>query len=205
MLIGLTGGIASGKSTAVKYLQRLGAKTIDSDKIAHQVLEPGNEGYRRVVKEFGEEILDKHGEIDRKRLGKMVFSSPTLLSKLEDLTHPLIIAEIKEKARLLQQKSENPVVLDAPLLFEKDLDSMVDEVWVVYVRPEIQLKRLMARDNLSEEEARARINAQLPLEQKRCLADRVLDNSGTEEDLQQQIENFWLEICKECGRRSFLD
>ncbi|MEC9488164.1 MAG: dephospho-CoA kinase [Halanaerobium sp.] len=194
MLVGLTGGIASGKSTAVKYLQELGARVIDSDEIAHELLRPGQKSYQKVIQEFGTDIVDRRGRIDRKKLGQIVFANPALLSKLEDLTHPLIIEEINDRVKIMEESEDSPIILDAPLLFETNLDNIVDQVWVVYVQPDIQLKRLLQRDDLTEKEAKNRIDAQLSLDEKKRLADHVLDNSGSKQELKEQIERLWAEL-----------
>ena len=193
MIIGLTGGIASGKSTVSNYLAELGAIIIDADKIAHEIMEKGKTAYWQVIEAFGREILAENGEIDRSRLGKIVFNNLEKKKILEEITHPQVIREMREKIE--EYRAENKViVLDVPLLFEAGLDSMVDETWVVYVDRETQLQRLMARDGLSYEEANKRIQAQMSLEKKRDLADFVINNKGNIEDLKRQVLLKWREI-----------
>lgn len=193
MIIGLTGGIASGKSTVSNYLAELGAIIIDADKIAHEIMEKGKTAYWQVIEAFGREILAENGEIDRSRLGKIVFNNLEKKKILEEITHPQVIREMREKIE--EYRAENKViVLDVPLLFEAGLDSMVDETWVVYVDRETQLQRLMARDGLSYEEANKRIQAQMSLEKKRVLADFVINNKGNIEDLKRQVLLKWREI-----------
>lgn len=193
MIIGLTGGIASGKSTVSAYLAELGAIIIDADKIAHEIMEKGKTAYWQVIEAFGREILAENGEIDRSRLGKIVFNNLEKKKILEEITHPQVIREMREKIE--EYRAENKViVLDVPLLFEAGLDSMVDETWVVYVDRETQLQRLIARDGLSYEEANKRIQAQMSLEKKRVLADFVINNKGNIEDLKRQVLLKWREI-----------
>lgn len=193
MIIGLTGGIASGKSTVSNYLAELGAIIIDADKIAHEIMEKGKTAYWQVIEAFGREILAENGEIDRSRLGKIVFNNLEKKKILEEITHPQVIREMREKIE--EYRAENKViVLDVPLLFEAGLDSMVDETWVVYVDRETQLQRLIARDGLSYEEANKRIQAQMSLEKKRDLADFVINNKGNIEDLKRQVLLKWREI-----------
>lgn len=193
MIIGLTGGIASGKSTVSNYLAELGAIIIDADKIAHEIMEKGKTAYWQVIEAFGREILAENGEIDRSRLGKIVFNNLEKKKILEEITHPQVIREMREKIE--EYRAENKViVLDVPLLFEAGLDIMVDETWVVYVDRETQLQRLIARDGLSYEEANKRIQAQMSLEKKRVLADFVINNKGNIEDLKRQVLLKWREI-----------
>jgi len=193
MIIGLTGGIASGKSTVSNYLAELGAIIIDADKIAHEIMEKGKPAYWQVIEAFGRGILAENGEIDRSRLGKIVFNDPEQKKTLEEITHPQVIREMREKIE--EYRAENKViVLDIPLLFEAGLEFMVDEIWVVYVDRETQLQRLMARDGLSYQEANIRIQAQMSLEEKRELADFLIDNRSTIEDLKRKVLLKWREI-----------
>ncbi len=192
-IIGITGGIASGKTTVSNILRGKGAVIIDADIIAHQILEKGKEGWEEVKDFFGKEILQENGAIDRSYLGKIVFDNKEKLKKLEEITHPLIMQEIDnrlEKARL-NNIDKKPVFLDAALLFETGLDRLVDEVWVVYVDETTQLERLMNRDNLPQAEAEKRIEAQLSLKKKKELADLVIDNSGDFNQLKRKINVLW--------------
>lgn len=196
-VIGLTGGIASGKSLVSRLLRELGALVIDADQIAREVVEPGKPAYHSILREFGNQVLNPDGSLNRQALGRLVFSDPRKLERLNQITHPLIIAEIQKllkSYRLLFP--EKAVVLDAPLLYEAGLESIVDEVWVVYVDYPTQLQRLMERDGLTREEARRRIEAQLPLEEKVKRADRVIDNRGTPEETALQVRKLWNEIAK---------
>jgi len=190
MIIGLTGGIASGKTTVSKILKQMGIKVISADDIAHKKIKKGEKGWRRVIDEFGEEILQDDGEIDRKKLGKIVFNNQQQRKKLEQLTHPLIITEIKEKINK-HNKSEEHLVIEAPLLYETGLEDNMDQIWVVYVDRKTQIERLMKRNNFTQKEAEQRIDSQLSLEQKKQKADIVIDNRGRKEDLKNKVKKFW--------------
>ena len=164
MLIGLTGGIATGKSTVCKILKDLGVEIIDADQIAHNVLK-NKEVVKNIKKEFGFHILDDNGEIDRKKLGQVVFNDQKKLKKLESFTHPKIFEIIKNRLEVLDTDNKL-VVLDAPLLFEVALDKEVDETWVIYADKKTQIKRIVKRDNLTKKEAEKRIDTQMPLNKK---------------------------------------
>ena len=186
-VIGLTGGIASGKSTVSQILREYGFVIIDADQIAREILNPGKPAYQQVVAAFGRDILKEDGEIDRTRLGKIVFTDPEKLTLLNQITHPEVAKEIKRRILELKEAGVIRIVLDIPLLFEAKMNSMADAVWVVYVPEEEQLKRLMARNGFTREEALARIRAQMPLREKAKLADVVIDNSGSIEKTRAQI------------------
>lgn len=193
-VIGLTGGIASGKSLVSRQLQRLGAIVIDADQIARDVVAPGGPTWEAITREFGRSIIDNAGSLDRKALGRLVFSDPDKLEKLNRTTHPQILSEIERLMQSYRASNKGIVVLDAPLLFETGLNKSVDEVWVVLVDFQNQLKRLMKRDGLTELEARSRILLQIPLEEKVRQADRVIDNRGTPEETEQQTRLAWQQI-----------
>lgn len=188
LLIGLTGGIATGKSTVCKILKDLGLKIIDADQIAHQVL-TNKEVKKNIKNEFGSQLINENGKIDRKKLGKMVFDDHDKLKKLESFTHPKIFEIINSKLQDLDTENEL-IVLDAPLLFETSLDKKVDEIWVIYASKEIQIKRIMARDKLSKKEAQKRIDAQMPLMEKVKRADVVIDNEGSLMSLREKIKKL---------------
>lgn len=187
-LIGLTGGIASGKSLVSRQLQELGAMVIDADQIAREVVQPGRPGWELIVREFGRSFIDRDGGLDRKALGRLVFHNPQALEKLNRITHPLILAEIDRRLQAYRSGPEGIAVLDAPLLLETGLDRFVDEVWVVLVDHQTQVKRLMERDWLTEQEAGQRIRLQIPLEEKASRADRVIDNRGLPEETERQVK-----------------
>ncbi|SNS85168.1 dephospho-CoA kinase [Anaerovirgula multivorans] len=196
--IGLTGGIASGKTTVSNTLRELGAVIIDADKIAREVVEKGKPAYVDIVSYFGEEILLKNDQLDRKKLGSIVFSNPCHLEKLNQFTHPRIFKAIDKKINYYKQNQSNRVIiLDAALLIETDLKNKVDEVWIVVVPKILQIQRLMERDGLSFEEANQRIKSQMPTEKKIPFADRLINNSGDLEELIKQVKKIWGMIMRE--------
>ena len=192
---GLTGGVASGKSTVARVLEGLGARIIDADRVGHELLRRPHATYREVVRRFGNEILDPTGEIDRKRLGAVVFADPTKLRDLNAILHPPIIARVEELAA--QHHAENPgavVVVDAALLFEAGMGRRFTKVLVVWCRPEQQIERLMAKTGLSRHEAQQRIAAQFPADEKRWRADFEIDSSGSLEHTRAQVEALYPEL-----------
>ena len=192
-ILGLTGGIASGKSTVSAYLAQNGALIIDADLIARQVVAKKSSGLKQIVAKFGGEILTASGELDRKKLGKLVFSNKDLLKKLTDITGPLIRAEILREIEAAKKAQVKLVVLDIPLLFETGYQTLCDKVMVVTVPSEVQLERVMKRDNLSAAEARKRIANQLPTSKRNELADVLIDNSKSVAETYQQVLK-WLKI-----------
>lgn len=191
-VIGLTGGIASGKSLVSGYLRELGAQIVDADEIARQVVQPGKPALREIVAEFGESVLNTDGTLNRKKLGLLVFSDPEKLDRLNLITHPYILAEIRRVLERFRASSTcRVIVLDVPLLFEVGLELLVDEVWVVAVDYPTQLKRLIKRDNLTEDEARRRIVSQMPLGEKIKRAQYVIDNRFSLEETKQQVKKLW--------------
>ncbi|MFC5702336.1 dephospho-CoA kinase [Cohnella faecalis] len=194
MNIGLTGGIATGKSTVAGLLVERGALLIDLDRIAREIVEPGQPSLALIAERFGHAVLNEDGTLNRRKLGEIVFSDPTERKALEAITHPAIRAIMKE--RLAQYERETPdklVVVDVPLLYESQLASYFERVMVVYVPRGEQLARLMKRDNLSIEEAERRLNAQMNIEDKKIRADVVIDNGGAPEETAAQIDRFWRE------------
>ena len=194
-VIGLTGGIASGKSTASAYIEEQGFKVLDADVYARKVTEKDSPGYHKIIETFGKDILDDDEEIDRAALGKIIFNDPEERQKLNDISHP----EIRRMMNADQDAflKENHVFLDIPLLFENGLDEKCDLTVTVYVTRENQLERLMSRNGLSEADAAARIDSQMALEEKKVLSDRVFDNNGDKENLFRQIDAFLLELQNE--------
>ncbi|HEY3315177.1 MAG TPA: dephospho-CoA kinase [Bacillota bacterium] len=191
--IGLTGGIASGKSTVSGLLRGLGAKVIDADDISKRVTRPGAPAWRELVEAFGQDILNPDRTINRRRLGGKVFNEPAALKKLNDITHPRIVAAIKKEMDR-GEKSGQITVIDAPLLIESGMAAMVDQVWVVSVDHQTQINRLMARDHFNEQEAESRTRAQLPLDVKKRYADRIIDNTGNFEQTKATILDLWNEV-----------
>ncbi len=197
MVVGLTGGIAAGKSTVTEYLRKLGAAIIDADKISKELTEVGSPTLHEIADAFGKDILDVSGCLNRKKLAERIFKSTTEREKLNIILHPRIFQEIKERIAYYRTKSDVPlIVLDVPLLLETGMQSMADEVWVVAVSPEVQLARLMERDGITKEMARDRIASQMPLEEKIKLADRVIDNSGGIPELHNSIDKLWAEVVR---------
>ena len=186
-VIGLTGSIASGKSTVSKKLSDLGYMVIDCDQINHKLLKKARKGYYPVLEEFGEEILDEHDQIDRKKLGKIVFNDSKLKEKLNQILHPLIKEVVLEEINML---NEGLIFLDCPLLFETDFHKLCDATVVVYVNMDTQIRRLMERDSITFPEALRKIYAQMPLDDKLSLADYVIDNCHSLGDLDWQIKQL---------------
>ena len=191
-IIGLTGGIASGKSTAARILRSMGAVTIDSDQIARRVVEPGKPAWKDIVEYFGQEILNQDSSLNRIKLGLHVFSDPGKLRKLNEITHPRIIEAIREELQRIKSRSpQSVVVLEVPLLYETNMDSLCDAVWVVWVDRATQIDRLMARDGISREEAVKRIDSQLSLDEKAQRADIVINNSGDGSNMQEELRQHY--------------
>lgn len=189
-VLGVTGGIASGKSTVVNFFKTEGFPVVDGDIVAREVVEPGSEGLNALEEMFGSEILQKDGSLDRKKLGALIFQNEQKRQVLNKTLDPFIRGEIEKQTAEAKNKSDL-VIVDIPLLFEGHYEAMMSAVAVVYVTPEIQLKRLMNRNDLSEKAALARINSQLSLEQKKKRADIVFDNCNSQERTEEQVLD-WL-------------
>lgn len=189
-VLGITGGIASGKSTVVDIFKAEGFSVVDADIVAREVVEPNTPGLAQLVKVFGDEILLADERLNRKKLGALIFQDEKKRQLLNETLEPFIRGEIERQAKEAEQSSDL-VVVDIPLLYEGKYEAMMNEVAVVYVTPEIQLTRLIARNNLSENEALGRINSQLSLEEKKKRADIVFDNCGSQETTRQQVMD-WL-------------
>lgn len=200
MNVGLTGGIACGKSTVSRLLAERGGHIVDADRIAREVVLPGTPGLQAVVDAFGPDVLAEDGALDRKKLGAIVFANESERKRLESLLHPLIRAEMaRQMADWNEREPDALVVVDIPLLYESGLDRLFafEEIIVVYVPKDIQLERLMLRDGLTREEALRRVDAQMPIERKREIADVVIDNSGTLEQTEAQVERY---VARKKGR-----
>ncbi|WP_112181587.1 MULTISPECIES: dephospho-CoA kinase [Paraliobacillus] len=189
-IIGLTGGIASGKSTVANLFREKQIPIIDADVIAKEVVEPGKEAYFKIGEAFGDNILQIDRAIDRKKLGHIVFQDKIAREKLNAIVHPYVKDEIFKQKNTYINTNEKIIVLDIPLLFENKLTSLVDQVWLVFVNESIQLTRLMKRNGLSERDAKSRINAQIPLKQKAENADVIINNNGSIEDTKEQFEQY---------------
>jgi dephospho-CoA kinase len=187
-LIGLTGNIATGKSVVLRMLQRLGARAIDADALVHQLMVKGTPLWQAILDEFGEGILGPEGEIDREKLGAIVFADAEALNRLEAIVHPAVTARVDE---LIRQATEAVVVVEAIKLIEAGWHRTCDALWVVTCSKEQQLERLMRTRKLSHDEALLRIEAQPPQEDKVALADVVIDNSGSLKETGEQVEGEW--------------
>ncbi|XP_057838321.2 dephospho-CoA kinase [Cryptomeria japonica] len=193
-IVGLTGGIASGKSTVSREFHSYGIPVVDADKVAHAALRKDTGGWKKVVATFGQDILQENREVDRARLGQIVFADPAKRQLLNKALAPYIGFGIYWEIAKLWLKGSETIVLDVPLLFEAKMDWLTKPIIVVWVEPETQLQRLMARDGTSEEQALNRINSQMPLDLKRGKADIVIDNSGSLEATKDQIHDISLKI-----------
>ena len=188
-VIGLTGGIASGKSTVSELLSSHGFKIVDADIASRQAVEKGTKGLERVKEAFGEQAIDENGEMNRAYVGEVVFNQPEKRLELNEIVHP-IVREIMEKEKAQYLSEGYHVIMDIPLLFENNLQDTVDEVWLVYTSESIQIDRLMERNNISMEEAKARVYSQISIDKKRRMADHEIDNRDTKLELKQNLENL---------------
>ena len=192
--IGLTGGIASGKSTVVGLLQEFGAATIDADRLGHQTYEPGTDTFAAVVAAFGDELVAADGTIDRRVLGGKVFGQPDQLKRLTDIVWPGIRALAAAELERLEGEGTEVAVLEAAVLIEAEWQDLVNEVWVVSVLPAAARERLMARNNMSAEDADARINSQLSNDERLTHADVVVDTDCALEEVRGRVEAAWNEF-----------
>jgi len=193
--VGLTGSIAVGKSFVLEVLRELGARTMDADQIARECVEPGTPGLSAVVEEFGDGVLAANGSLDRMKLGAIIFADEAKRQKLNSILHPFIIARQDEVMQ--QWDGETPeaiAVIDAALMIESGGYKRFDKLIVVHCQPEIQLQRLMKRNNLSREEAALRIKSQMPQEEKMKYADYLVDTSGEFENTRRQVEELWRKL-----------
>lgn len=188
-VIGLTGGIASGKSTVSELLSVFGFKVVDADKAAREAFKKGSKGLAQVREVFGDEAIDENGEMNRRYMGDLVFNHPEKRLELNAIIHP-IVRDIMEEEKQEYLKQGYNVIMDIPLLFENELENTVDEVWVVYTSESIQMDRLMQRNNLSLEDAKARVYSQISIDKKSRMADHVIDNLGDKLELKQNLERL---------------
>lgn len=188
-VIGLTGGIASGKSTVSELLSVFGFKVVDADKAAREAVKKGSKGLAQVREVFGDEAIDENGEMNRRYMGDLVFNHPEKRLELNAIIHP-IVRDIMEEEKQEYLKQGYNVIMDIPLLFENELENTVDEVWVVYTSESIQTDRLMQRNNLSLEDAKARVYSQISIDKKSRMADHVIDNLGDKLELKQNLERL---------------
>lgn len=190
-IIGLTGGIGTGKTEAAKLLEGLGAAVVNADLLGHEVYRPQTEGWREVVAAFGERVVSADGEIDRRALGGIVFSDEGALRRLNDITHPRIYALAAERLDALRRQGVGVAALEAALLIEAQWTGLVDEVWVVTSPEEDVIERLGERNGMDADTARGRIRAQMPQSERVGYADAVLENSGSPEELDANVRELW--------------
>ena len=191
-IVGLTGGISSGKSTVSSYFKQLKIPVIDADEVARKVVKPNSQGAIEIRKAFGSDVFEEDGSLNRQKLGALIFSNAENRQKLDDLLQPLIKI-ILEEIEEYRQKGETMIVLDLPLLFEKHYEELCEEIIVVYIPRKLQLERLMKRNQYTKLEALSRIDSQLSIEEKRKRATVLLDNQGTIQQLYQQVEQWLVE------------
>ena len=192
-VIGLTGGIACGKSNLSNALRNAGAKVIDADEISRSLTAPGGQALPAIRSAFGDSVF-RGDQLDRKALGSLVFSNPSALLKLNSITHPLIFQRMKEE----MDAYSGPVVLDVPLLFETGLDAWCDEIWCAYIPQKEQIKRLRARDHLTWKAALQRIHAQMPSIEKKRRSDQIIHTIGSKEESAAIVISLWNDIVKKC-------
>lgn len=202
LIVGLTGGIASGKSLVTRVLRDLGAHIIDADKIVHGLLAPGQDACREVVGHFGKEIQSADGSIDRRKLGDIIFNHPEERAWLNQCIHPRVFEAYNQQVRHLRERQPDAiVVMDAALLIETGYHKHMDKLIVVYADQKAQMQRLMERDRFTLEQAMARISSQMPLDEKRKYADFVIENTGTREAAEQQTREVFAKLKAEAGKR----
>lgn len=193
-VIGLTGGIASGKSLVSQRLAELGAVVVDADKLGHESYRPGTDTYRAVIDAFGADIAGSGGEIDRKVLGSKVFADPEARRRLEQIVWPAIRRLAAERIEELRQQGASVVVLEAAVLIEADWFDLADEVWIVEASPDAARARLMQRNGLTPEQVQARLQAQLTNEKRRPYAALIIENNGSLDDLRNAVDDAWGKI-----------
>ena len=188
-IIGITGGIASGKSTVTNFLRQKGFQVVDADALVHQLQKPGSRLFKALVQHFGQEIILENGELNRPLLASLIFSN-TEEREWSKRTQGEIIREELASLRDNLAQTEEIFFMDIPLLFEQDYSSWFDQTWLVYVEPDVQMERLMKRDQLSKDLAISRLSAQWPLEEKKGLASQVIDNNGSQDQLLAQLNSL---------------
>ncbi|RLB04142.1 MAG: dephospho-CoA kinase [Deltaproteobacteria bacterium] len=190
--IGLTGGIATGKSTVAKMFEEKGATLINLDQIAHKAISPGKQAWKKIREIFGDSVLQPDKSINREKLAKIVFQNKEQLKKLEEIIHPEVIKMWQEKIETIsREKPKTILISEIPLLFEKKLAYNFDATVLVYAPPQIQISRIMERDGITREEAEKRLAAQLPIDEKVSLATYAIYNDGSLEKTRQQVEQLW--------------
>jgi len=193
LVIGLTGGIGTGKSLVSRILEELGAAVVDADRVGHEAYTPHTVVWREVVEAFGEAIVGPEGEIDRKRLGSIVFGDPAEMAKLNGIMHPRMAEMIHQRVQELDRQGVQVVVVEAAVLVDAGWDRLpwIDQVWVTNSPEQLVVERLGLRNNLPEEEALKRVRSQLSFDERSRSADVMLENSGSTEELEQQVRSLW--------------
>lgn len=195
--LGLTGGIASGKSTVAAMFKELGAHLVDTDLIARQTVAPGSDALKLIVAEFGQAVLDQNGDLDRRRLRELIFADGKARAKLNAIVHPAVAARVREElARIAEVDPQGVALVDVPLLYETNTQGRYRAVVVVYAPPMVQVQRLMKRDGVSRQAAEQSLQAQMPLSEKKQKAQFVVDNSGTLQETREQVRAVWKDIEK---------
>ena len=193
MIIGLTGSIATGKSTVSRMLKEKGYPIVDADEISRRVVDPGSPVLTSIMEAFGPDVLLSNGSLNREKLGSLIFNNKEEREKLNRIMHPAVRKEMLRQKEMWLEKGANTIIMDIPLLFESKLQSYVDKIIVVSVTPPIQKERLIARNGYSAVEAEARINSQFPIAEKEKGADAVIDNNGTLEETENQLNALLIE------------
>ncbi|MBI5143599.1 MAG: dephospho-CoA kinase [Candidatus Omnitrophica bacterium] len=192
LVIGLTGSFGTGKTFVASIFKSLGAEVIDADRIAHKLIKKGTAAHKRIIRNFGKNLLDKNGDIDRRALSEIVFDDKDKLNKLNEIIHPEVIKEIKERVK--KSRHDKIVIIDAPLLIEADLGRFVDKVIVVKSSTTKQIERSVKKFGLKKEEVLKRIKNQIPLERKIKMADFVIDNDRARSETKRQVIKIWREF-----------
>lgn len=193
-IIGLTGGVGSGKTTVAEMLREMGAEVVDADQAAHEAYAPGTPGFDAVVREFGPEFVREDGTIDRQRLGALVFNDEPALRRLNAIVHPLVREWMAARTAEAAERGAVIVIQDVPLLYENGLEGLFSSVLLVYVPEEVQLDRLVHSRGLPPDRARSIIAAQMPMDEKRRRAHHIIDNSGTMDETRRQVEEVWAQM-----------
>lgn len=196
--IGLTGGIASGKSTVAEIIEKNGVQVVNADHVAHQALHPGTPTYAQIVQTFGPSILSKDKSIDRTQLGALVFKNESQRDKLEKIVHPFVRKKVAEIKKDLVAQGQKMAVYDVPLLFEKKMEKDFDQILLVFCDPETQIQRLMKRNSMTREQAELRLKSQIPLSEKKEKSDVIFDNNKDLKNLEAQVIH-WIQSLKGCG------
>jgi dephospho-CoA kinase len=201
LVVGLTGGIASGKSTVSRMFEQAGIPVICSDELAREVVRPGSQGLAEIRRIFGDAVLDYEGKLDREAMARLVFQDQSKRKILESIIHPRVAEEQNKRLRTLERQGHSIVIVDVPLLYETGWERFVDLVIVVYAPRHVQQERLVNRDGMSVEDARSRLDAQMPIDEKKRLADRLVDNGNTLEHTHRQVESVIEELKEAAGSK----